>query len=674
MSLCPRAAKAACFLFGFWLCTGSMRGDGSFSFYVAPEGNDRWSGTLARAKEDGSDGPLATLPAALKKTRTVGKDHPRASVSLILRGGRYILERPLVFLPEDSRLLITAYEGEKPVISGETCLTGWRCLTVNPNIWRAPAPAGRPFHELFINGQRRTRARFPLSGFFQGSPVAGHPTEMRFGGGEIPKQWDRGGVELVGYQAWAQTRNEIRSVSVSTGIVSLAGDAAAIKMEHAWPFYLENVPDILRPGEWCLDRQTGMVRYWPKAGEDVPSAHITAPHLDQLILLEGTEGRPVQDVVFRGLTFADTDWHLNGGSDVDGQAAEAMPAAFVARWARHCAIKECLFTRLGGYAIDFGHGCQQNSISGCEMFDLGGGGVRLGEGDATLAAEGPNFWNTITDNHIHHIGLVNAPAVGVLVLLSSGNRVAHNEIDHTFYTTISAGWTWGYATNPCRGNVIEFNLLHDIGQGLLSDMGGVYTLGLQPGAMVRNNVIHDVNAAIYGAWGLYTDEGSSGIVLESNIVYRCQGAGFHQHYGESNFIWNNIFALNKEAQLAHTRPEPHVSFIFSNNIVYFDSGHLFAGNWAGDGFQMDHNIYFDTRVGPSHPPLDGGLLFQTWQKMGHDRHSEFIDPLFVDPRRGDFRLRPDSPALRWGFHQIDVRTVGVRPGHLAKPSRNYRIE
>jgi hypothetical protein len=670
MSLCPRAAKAACFMVAAWLCLGPARG-GVVTIYVAPTGSDRWSGRLPLAKDDGSDGPLATLPAALEKTRAARATDPDGTARIVLRGGLYVLDRPLVILPEDSRLAVTAYPREKPVISGETRVTGWRYLRVNPNVWQARAPWAAPFHELFVNGRRRQRARFPVSGFFQGAPVAGSPTQVRFRPGEIKGEWGgEGGVELVAYQAWSQTRNEIRNVTEASAIASLAGDVEANKMEHTWRYYLENVPDVLRPGEWCLDRRTGTVRYWPTAGEDVPSARITAPHLDQLVRLEGEQDDPVEEVTFRGLVFAETDWRLDGGSDVDGQAAATMAAAFQARWAKRCAIEECVFTRLGGYAIDLGHGCQQNRISGCAMFDLGGGGVRLGEGDAALAAAGPNFRNSVTDNHIHHIGLVNAPAVGVLVLLSSSNGVAHNEIDHTFYTTISVGWSWGYAGNACCGNVIEFNLLHDIGQGLLSDMGGVYTLGVQPGTVVRNNVIHDVNAAVYGAWGLYTDEGSSDIVLESNIVYRCQAAGFHQHYGESNLVRNNIFALNHDAQLAHTRPERHVSFIFSNNIVYFDSGRLLSGTWSGDGFVMDHNIYFDTRVGPSHRPLDGELKFQAWREMGHDLDSEFIDPLFVNPAEGDFRLRAGSPARRFGIHAIDARTVGVRPGHLAKPSSN----
>jgi hypothetical protein len=632
------------------------------TIYVAPDGNDRWPGTRASANRKQTDGPLASIPAALERSRR----YPADARKIVLRGGVYVLEHPLVFLPEDSGLVIAARPGENPVITGETQITGWRRSPVNTNIWQADVPAARDgawaFHELFVDGRRRQRVRLPISGFFQTSaaPTADHPAQLQVHPGDIKPEWaSRGDVELVLLPAWEQLRNQIRSFSTASNIVTLAGNAFSYATEPHTRYFIENAPDSLQTGEWRLDGKTGTVEYWPDPWEDVPSETITAPHLYELARLEGKQDAPVRGVVFRELTFAGTDWRLEGGSDMDTQGAVEIGAAFHAQWAESCALQKCLFTRLGGYAIDFGRACRNNTVAGCEMSDLGGGGVRLGETDLNSAFAIPNFANSITDNHIHNIGLVSAPAVGVIVFMSSSNIIAHNEIDHTYYTAISVGWVWGYGANPCRGNLVEYNHLHDIGQGMLSDMGGVYTLGIQPGTIVRNNLIHDVNIFSYGGWGLYTDEGSSGIVLESNVVYRCQSAGFHQHYGETNLFYNNIFALNHDAQLARTRMEPHISFVFTNNIVYFDSGSLFSGNWSSN-FVSDHNVYFDTRIGPSHPPLDGSLKFEDWQAQGHDLHSLFVDPLFVAAQRGDFRLRRGSPALRFGFHPPDLRRVGPR--------------
>lgn len=637
------------------------------TIYVAPDGNDRWSGSRSMVDQNGTDGPMATLSAALEMSRQARRGATGVFPQIVLRGGVYVLSRPLVLLPEDSGLVIAGWPGEKPVLTGETQIAGWRYSRVNPNLWQARIPRARnggwQFHELFVNGHRKQRARLPSSGFFRaaGGAIKGHPTELRVHPGDIKPDWALpGDVELVALPAWAQSRNQIRAVSAVSNILSVAGDALPNDMETNARYYIENAPDALRAGEWRLERESGAVTYWPDAGEDVPSAIITAPHLYELVRLEGQEEDPVRGIVFRGLTFAGTDWRLDGGSDIDNQAAEEIGAAFTAKSARNCVVQWCIFTRLGGYAIDFGHGCVSNQVSGCVMFDLGGGGVRLGDSDINNAGREANFGNSIDDNHIHDIGLVNAPACGVLILLSASNLVAHNEIDHTFYTAISVGWTWGYRDNPCRGNIIEFNNLHEIGQGMLSDMGGVYTLGPQAGTVVRNNLIRDVNVFSYGGWGLYTDEGSSDIVLESNVVYRCQSAGFHQHYGRDNLVYNNIFALNRESQLARTRPETHCGFILTNNIIYFDSGRVFGGNWSGNGFKIEHNIYFNPRHGSSRPPLDESL----------DAQPLFLDPQFVAPEKGDFRLRPTSPALRFGFHPPDLRGVGVRKRLQARRPSN----
>jgi parallel beta-helix repeat protein len=296
------------------------------------------------------------------------------------------------------------------------------------------------------------------------------------------------------------------------------------------------------------------------------------------------------------------------------------------------------------------------------MFDLGAGGVRVGETTVRTEEFDATHSNVIADNHLHHLGVLYPPAVGVFIIQSATNRVAHNHIHDLFYTAVSVGWTWGYHDSPCRENVIEFNHMHDIGMGLLSDMGAVYTLGPQPGTVVRNNLIHDVSSFTYGGWGLYTDEGSTGIVLENNIVYRCKSAGFHQHYGKENVIRNNIFARNTENQLMRSREEGHTSFFFTNNIVLFDSGNLLGSTWKNDRFVLDRNLYWDTRTGTNVAKARfGDASLDQWQARGHDTNSIIADPLFVNAAKQDFRLQRGSPALKMGFKPIDLSSVGVRP-------------
>jgi parallel beta-helix repeat protein len=193
-------------------------------------------------------------------------------------------------------------------------------------------------------------------------------------------------------------------------------------------------------------------------------------------------------------------------------------------------------------------------------------------------------------------------------------------------------------------------------------MGAVYTLGIQKGTIIRYNLIHDVNSFTYGGWGLYTDEGSSYMTLENNIVYRCKSAGFHQHYGRENVIRNNIFALNRENQLMRSREEDHVSFFFTNNIVYFDSGNLLGSYWSNNHYVIDQNIYLDTRLRSDQEQMKfAGATLTDWRKRGHDIHSVLADPEFTNPTAFDFHLKPSSPALKLGFKPIDWASVGVRP-------------
>jgi hypothetical protein len=654
----------------------------TLTLYIAPGGSDGWSGALRSVNRSHTDGPLATLEGALEKARAARRQRPGTEARIILRGGVYRLERPLVFAPEDSDLTVEAFRGETPVITSEARLTGWRRSSVNSNVWETQPPAGRRFHALSVNGVRKGRARLPVSGFFHyvGDVIKGQPTLLRVRPGDIKPAWARGGVELVALQAWAQTRNQIRGFDAASNIVTLAGNALPDNhCESDGRYYIENAPEGLRPGQWCQDEQTGVVSYWPEPGEDAPSASITAPCLGDLLHLQGEENRPVRNIVFRRLVFAGADWRWEGGSDIDYYAAVEIEAVFQARLADGCAVKDCLFTRLGGYAVEFGYGCQNNTVAGCEMFDLGAGGVKVGNDtwvtNVEAARETLNFGNFIADNHIHHIGLVSAPAAGVLVLMSARSLIAHNEIDHTFYTAISVGWSsvwsntgwvWRPDNTPCRENVIEFNHVHDIGQGMLSDMGGIYTLGAQPGTIIRGNLIHDLSSFAYGASGLYLDEHSSCIRVESNVVYHC-GIGFSPN-GTNNALDNNIFALNRDCGVALDDSQGFFSFTFTNNIVYFSSGRPFDGPFATARLDVDRNIYFDTRSNPSHAlPMHGGLNLDQWRAKGHDVHSVVEDPMLAAPEKGDFHLRRGSPAITFGFHPFDLREAGVRPRNANPP-------
>lgn len=672
-------------------CSASARPQtaGQTVFYVATDGNDAWSGKMEKPNSGRTDGPFRTLERAQKAIRELKASGPlKEPVTVYIRGGRYDLTKPVVFTPEDSGtahdpLTYAAYPGETPVVSGGREITGWKQVTdkklvarAGGELWMAYLPAVKEgkwyFHELFVNGHRRPRARAPNTGFFHvdGKVSLGKQATFKFHPGDIQADWAaQGDVEVVVLQAWAELRMYIRNVDETSRTVTLSGTPAPSNREDNARYWVENTMDALdAPGEWYLDRQSGILYYRPEPGETINRVQVIAPALEQLVRFEGKGGAGwVENIRLCGLTLSYTDWSMGPNGYADLQAAYDIPAAVEGMGTRSCSIERCVLTHLGGYAVEFGggptqwwgirQGSKRDRVVGNDMYDLGAGGVKIGDPKDPNGEGQATDGNVVSDNHIHDIGLVYPAAAGIWVGQSSDNTISHNEINDTYYTGISVGWTWGYGPTAAKGNLIEFNSIHDIGRGMLSDMGCIYTLGVQPGTVERNNLCHDVSRSRYGGWGLYTDEGSSDIVIENNVVYRTEDGGFHQHYGEANIVRNNIFAYGKEAQIRRSKLEPHISFTFEDNIVYWDHGPLFQGVWADNEYHFDHNLYYRT---DGQPIRFGNWSFAEWQARGQDRHSLIADPLFVDPSQGDFSLQPGSPAASIGFKPIDLSRVGPR--------------
>jgi parallel beta-helix repeat protein len=605
------------------------------------------------------DGPVRTLAAARDIARAQRRAGASKTITIQIRDGVYFLKETLVLTPEDSNTIWEAAPGARPAISGGRVVSGWK--KGSGPIWTADA--GEPyFHQLLVSGRRAQRARTPNFGFYRidGASPTDKPIRLHYRGNDIKPQWAHSGAEIIGLLAWADFRMPIVSVDDTARLATLTLDPRSSNKEIDARYYVENAPDALdSAGEWYLDPNTRVVSYWPVAGENMQSEQVIVPALVQLVRLEGKPERHqfVRNVAFRGLLFEHADWSMSPEGYADTQAAMPAPAAIEGIGAVDTTIEKCTVTHSGGYAIFFGRGSKRNHVLASELFDLGGGGVKLGEPRQFPDDDEQNYENIVADNHIHDLGLVYAPAVGIWVLQSGRNKIVHNHIHDMFYTAISVGWTWGYGQNQSKANIIEYNHIHDIGKGMLSDMGGIYTLGVQPGTQIRNNLIHGISSFTYGGWGIYPDEGSSEMLIENNIVYNCKSAGFHQHYGRENIVRNNIWAFNRENQLMRTRAEPHLSFTFERNIVYFDQGRLLGSNWSGDKYVMKDNIYFDTR---GTNIRFAGQSFEEWKAAGRDAGSLIADPLFVNAGNFDFSLQPNSPALKMGFQPIDITHLGPR--------------
>jgi hypothetical protein len=640
-------------------------------FIVSPEGNDEWSGVAIRPNRERNDGPFRTITRAQARIRELkAQGELNKPVSIYLREGVYFLESPIIFTPEDSGtpqypITYAAYPGEEPILSGGRLLTQWEGTdTRRWTLVKDKENQPLPIHQLFVNGERRQRAKTPNEGFYTADGMFSADPEhaqFKYRENEIQKDWaDRGNVEVFSIAKWAESRIPIQAVEEQSKTVTLAGKVHEWIREDNQRYWIENAEECLdQPGEWFQNFETGMLYYIPLPNERIQNKEVIVSVLPQLVLFQGTpeEDRYVRYIKLEGLTFSHTDWSLPKTGYPDMQAAYDIPATIAAVGAHHCTIQKCLLTRIGNYAIEFSQGCQENKIIGNVMTDLGAGGIRIGEPNRRTQTSLLTMKNTVSDNSISDIGKVYPAAVGVWIGQSGYNLVSHNEIFDTYYTAISVGWTWGYGLTNAQFNIIEYNHCYNLGRGLLSDMGGIYTLGSQNGTVIRNNIFHDIESHSYGGWGIYPDEGSSHIVIENNITYNTKSAGFHQHYGKQNIIRNNIFAYGKEKQVMRTRNEPHLSFTFERNIVIWNTGDLLGSNWQDNNYTFDNNLYWFEE---SKEFKFDQWTFDEWKQKGQDSHSLIADPFFRDPQNADFTLPADSPAHKIGFQPIDFSEVGPR--------------
>jgi len=564
------SSKAGFFLFSVVVLLIAAQVTSAAKLYVSPKGSDSWSGRMEQPNSQKTDGPKASLAGARDAIRQLKSKGPlKAPVRVVVAAGTYTLTEPFTLNPQDSgtKECPIAYEaaaGAKSVFTGGRVIKGFKR---GPNgIWQTKIPEVESgkwyFEQLFVNGKRAVRARTPNKFYHYMGPTSEIPIEEKKGQfrrttqvrGDALKPLQNlnarelGDVTLTAYHKWCITRRFITAIDTSANVIVTIGEK--LKSYSGWPnntrFHLENFKAALDiRGEWFLSRD-GTLYYMPLANEDMSKAHVVAPVIEKLVIFEGKseEGKFVEHIRLKGLVFHHNQSLLPPTGYYPFQAAFVTEAAIMADGARNILIEDCEVGHVATYGVWFRQGCRDCKLQRSYIHDLGAGGVRIGEGRIRSDEPSRTSHITVDNNIIRTGGRIYTSAVGVWIGQSGDNNLTHNDIGDFFYTGLSVGWRWGYSESLGKRNTITYNHVHHIGWGVLSDMGGIYTLGPSEGTVVSNNIFHDVYSYSYGGWGLYTDEGSTGIVMENNLVYNTKTGSFHQHYGKENIIRNNILALS----------------------------------------------------------------------------------------------------------------------------------
>ncbi len=534
--------------------------------YVSPKGNDNNPGTKQL--------PLQTIHQAKKSAIEILENGEENEINVWLEDGIYQVSEPLVFEPiksiqKNTKLSFKAENGSKPVISGGVQISEW--VKNNTGFWEAKLPENiTEIRELFIYGQRAVRARFPNDDYLKVNKAgADRRTNFFFGKGDFPIPSNVNNVELVLLHDWSISRIAVKEINLDENKISAVDSIGAkqpdfFNLDHWEPnprYFLENAVEFLDADyEWFFDANKNVLLLKLPENMNPENLRIVVPVSKGLLQLKGTEYIPIKNIHFEGIAFENCAWNIPENGYCGVQACHfdprpnksgwtVVPAAVYAEWAENTTFNKCSFQNLGGSGLWISTGCKNCSVENSIFEDISGNGIMIGEGQDRLV-KGKPWWqvapkqvalgNKIENCTVKDCGTQFYGAVGVWCGLTAETTIRNNEISDLPYSGISIGWMWSPVPTPCRANIIDGNHIHHILQ-ILSDGGGIYMLGLQPGSKITNNHIHDVkiNAGRAESNGMFLDEGTTEVLIENNLIYNIARSPLRFHKATINLVKDN---------------------------------------------------------------------------------------------------------------------------------------
>jgi|GEM_PF-755009 len=520
--------------------------------YVSPSGSDANPGTEER--------PLATLAKARDIVRTMNADMTR-DITVYLRGGTYDVREPVVFDERDSgtnghRIHYRAYPGETPVLSGGVRVgSNWNAVDGKPYLQVSVSEVTET-RQLFVNGERRKRARLelPISG--KGWVNDPGTTEAKDGfliaGAQLGTLAKPQHAEVHQQGSWRDYTLAVKGQTVlADGDSKLIFDQPSFEdaMNNSpltWTpsftrsFFVENDLSLLdQPGEWYFDKDTKTLYYYPLPGENPAAADIVMPVVNTLVHVEGSDfDNRVRNITFQGLTFAHTTWTQVNAQGMFGNQAEWIfkpdgpadspwsehpPGAVQINAADAIDVLDSTFTHLGAAGLEIVY-ADHSTVEGNYFYDIAEAAVIIGtQAGAVIdrAWEATPAFNTVRNNVVRYTGQEYYGAPAITAYFSQDTLITHNDIAEVPYCGINVNsWTPDDSRNPTRRNVISFNKVENA-MKITRDCGSIYTWATLGDADPANYTkIHD-NYVIsryqdYGA--LYLDETSKYAQVYHNVV------------------------------------------------------------------------------------------------------------------------------------------------------------
>lgn len=633
------------------------------SYFVATDGSDANPGTI--------DKPFATLEKARDAIRQ-SKDQALGDggATVYLRQGQYFRTESFSLKAEDSGeagkpITYRSYPSEDArLIGGVQIETKWFAPVVasEPEFARLdPAAQGKCLKadltghgidckldalqaELSFNGKLMPVARWPNEGFVRTTSAE---NDITFGYNDPrPERWlSAPEAYAIGYwyHGWANRVEKIASIDTQNKRITLA-KAPGYGIAAKKPYYVLNLTEeIDRPGEWCLDRQKGILYLWPPESfekGDLMLSSLAGP----IVSLKGTsyirlEGLVVETGAGRGV-------EISGHDNL---------------------VVRCTIRNLRGDGVTLSG--LRNGVSDCEICGIGRTGVSISGGDRHQLTAGDDF---VRYCRIYDFGRWERTYAPAIRINGVGNVAANNLLYDAPHSAILFNG---------NDHVIELNEIHDVCYEV-DDAGSVYAgrdWGLR-GNIIRNNFFHDIKSHLPGSNGVhavYLDDCASGITVFGNVFYRISGRAVMCGGGRDNTIENNVMAkcgsanftdrrgkiwidkdtnswnlLDKVKRLDYTQPPWSTRYPRLAHIL--DNGYDRAKE--PEGCVIRDNIGWQNKRWLEESSLGAasGFKFYTIEDNIEDQ-----DPHFVDEQALNLSLKDDSPAYSLpGFQRIPFEQIG----------------
>lgn len=546
----------------------------TLEIYISQEGNDMASGSV---KE-----PVQSFEKALEISRKFN-----GAKTINLAEGTHFLSKTIQLDGRDEDLYILGRN--KATLSGGEIVSGWKIM--GNGLWKAKVPVEGSPRELFVNGKRATRARFPNKDWLRiEKSLPDRRTGFSFNQEDLPKSLNPSeGLELVFLHDWSISRIPVASIDHSKQILKvkfpIGCEAPHYAIDHfeKHPRYaLEGSLALLdQAGEWAI--QDGYIYYKPLEGETIELTETIVPRLSKLLeIAPGKDGKQPEDINFRWFTFAHCRWDVPPNGYASGQASmhewrngsgkkgrTFIPAAVEVSDSKDIWFHGVKFKHLGGSGLWIRGESQYCDVSICEFSDISGNGLNIGELGASKIAKRISC----RTSSVHHCGVQYFGSVGIWIGMASNCSVVRTEVYDLPYTGISLGWKWDPTPTPCEEHGIGWNHIHNVLQ-ILSDGGGIYTLGRQPGTILFKNYIHDIplNMGRAQSNGIFMDQGSSEITVNDNIITNIAKSPIRFHQAAKNTIKDNHLRVGKDTPaFTFNRTDSEIIDFYRNKIYIHDT-------------------------------------------------------------------------------------------------------